>query len=186
MRKQEIQDDEVLLNGFREGRESAFTRLHQAWYPALYLFAAKITGDQPAAEDIVEESFLIIWERRLFFHHLAALKGFLYTTTRNAALKWLYRNDRRRKAETDSHLLSFGIEDNTVLEKLIRAETLQMILDELDKLPPKSRQILTMLFVDGKKAKDIARELHISINTVKAHKHQSLGILQRKNLRKLL
>jgi RNA polymerase sigma-70 factor (ECF subfamily) len=186
MRKQDIQNDEALLNGFREGRESAFASLHREWYPGLYLFAAKITGDRPAAEDIVEESFLIIWERRLFFHHLAALKGFLYTTTRNAALKWLYRNDRRLKAETGSQLLASGVEDSTALEKLIRAETMQLILDELEKLPPKSRQILMMLFIEGKKAKDIARELRISINTVKAHKHQSLGVLQRKNLRKLL
>lgn len=186
MRKQDIINDQALLNGFRGGRESAFSQLHQLWYTGLYLYAAKITEDQSAAEDIVEESFLIIWERRLSFHHLAALKGFLYTTARNAALKWLYKNSRRLKAETEGQLLTSGIDDNTVLEKLVRAETMKMILDELDKLPPKSRQILTMLFIDGKKAKDIARELKISINTVKAHKHQSLGVLQRKNLRRLL
>ena len=109
-----------------------------------------------------------------------------YTTARNASLSWLASNARRLRTEQESETHRDADDHYTVLEKLIRAETMQMILSELDELPPRSRQVFIMFFIDGKKPREIAKELNISINTVKAHRFQSLALLQKRDLRRLL
>src|SRR5579872_7109291 len=97
----EINTTEQLLEGFREGRESAFSSIFRQLYPALCYYSLRFTNDQAAAEDIATDSFMKVWERRGNFYHLDALKSYLYTTVRHASFVWIKRQARQRSAEKD-------------------------------------------------------------------------------------
>ena len=181
MRKQIADIDDQLIEGFSKGYEKSFTEVYNLLHPVLFQYCHKIMGDQFAAEDLVEESFLKVWDRRTMFGKFSALKAYLYTTVRNASLSWL-RKKNSQEAAVRNGLMAKDDSEKTVLENLIEAETMKRIYAEVDNLPPRSRQVMTMLFIEGRKTKDIAKELQISINTVQAHKLSGLAFLRR-NLR---
>ncbi|HEY4153789.1 MAG TPA: RNA polymerase sigma-70 factor [Puia sp.] len=185
MKKKSISPEAGLMEGFRQGRESAFTELFTSLYPALCFYALKITNDQAAAEDIAEESFIRVWEKREIFFQFSVLKSYLYTTVRNAGINWLYENRKYRNLQNELGQ-NTRLSEGNPLELIIHAELFREMYSALDKLPPKCRQIVTMLFIEGKKVKDVARELQLSTGTIQTQKTRGLMLLRKYPLNFLL
>src|SRR3954469_8578611 len=93
--KESLQD---YVQAFQRGEEKGFTYFFNELYPALLYFAFRIIDDKPAAKDIVEESFIKIWERHTTFTHNKVIKSWLYTTVRNACIDW-----QRKQQSTLEH-----------------------------------------------------------------------------------
>jgi len=170
--------EDQLLAGFREGREASFSTVFQALYPALCYYALRYTNDQTAAEDIAEEAFLKVWTKRDIFFQLNVLKSYLYTTARNASMDWLNQQKRQRVAEKEM-AADCHEREKYILEDMIRAEWLREVTMALDSLPPRCRAIVSMLFIDGKKTREVAEELQITIGTVNDHKAHGLKLLRK-------
>jgi len=178
MRKEAVHTNDQWLPGFRLGREESFTQLFKALCPVLCGYSNRITGDWAAAEDIVQEAFVKIWERRTQFFQFAALKSYLYTTVRNDSLQWLRRENRKQAKE---HTSQQGEPDNerSQLEYLIRAEVFRELNAGVQTLPPQCRQIITLIF-EGKNTREVAENLQISQSSVKAQKGRGLGLLRKR------
>jgi RNA polymerase sigma-70 factor (family 1) len=171
--------EKKLLEGFRQGREASFSKVFETLYPALCFYVLRFTNDQAAAEDIAEESFIKIWGRREAFHQLKVLKSYLYTTARHASMDWLKRQKRQDIAEKG--MTALGPDHETcILEEMIRAEWLREVSAALDSLPRRCGSIIRMLFIDGKKARVVAEELQLSINTVKKQRANGLMFLRKR------
>jgi RNA polymerase sigma-70 factor (ECF subfamily) len=170
--------EQQLLEGFRAGREESFTQVFKALSPALCWYSSRLTGDGAAAEDIVQESFIKIWERRAQFFHLAVLKSYLYTTVRNDSLQWLRRENRKQTKERTSQQ---GEPDNerSKLEDLIRAEVIRELSSGVQTLPPQCRQVIS-LFYEGKNTREVAETLQISQGNVKVQKGRGLKLLRKR------
>jgi RNA polymerase sigma-70 factor (family 1) len=178
MHKEAGHTEDQLLAGFREGREASFTTVFEAFYPSLCYYALRYTNDQAAAEDIAEEAFLKVWNKRDIFFQLNVLKSYLYTTARNISMDWLKQQKRQRVAE---NRMAAGSPEREkyILEDMIHAEWLREVTMALDSLPPRCRTIVNMLFIDGKKAREVAEELQITINTVKTQRAHGLKLLRK-------
>jgi RNA polymerase sigma-70 factor (ECF subfamily) len=179
MRKEAGHTEDQLLAGFREGWETSFTTIFEALYPSLCYYALRYTNDQAAAEDIAEEVFLKVWNKRDIFFQLNVLKSYLYTTARNASLDWLNQQKRQREAE-NGMAISSPERKEYILEDMIHAEWLRGVTMALDSLPPRCRTIVNMLFIDGRKAREVAQELQITINTVKKQRANGLKLLRKR------
>src|ERR1044071_8998431 len=79
---------ENLVKAFQRGEEKGFTYFFNELYPALLYFAFRILNDKAASKDIVEDSFIKIWERHSSFNHPKVIKSWLYTTVRNGCIDW--------------------------------------------------------------------------------------------------
>jgi RNA polymerase sigma-70 factor (family 1) len=167
-----------LLTAFRAGQESGFTALFNDLYPALCFYALRYTNDQAAAEDISAESLVKIWERKATFYQFNVLKSYLYTTVRNAAINWSKQSRRRRINET-TILANSDHYHEPIVEYIIRAETFRQVYAILDSLPTGCGRILKMIFVDGKSTHEIAKELDISLSTVKSQKIRGLKLMRK-------
>jgi RNA polymerase sigma-70 factor (family 1) len=172
------ENDNRLASGLTCGGESGFTSTFRQYYAPLVLYAYRITDNQGAAEDIVEEAFVSLWNKRDAFSEIKSLKSYLYTIARNKCLSWLRKNQRDIKRHKASS--SFEEEfDRTALENMIYAESMEKIYTAIDKLPRQCRKVFIMHYIDGMKISEIAKELKLSIHTINAHKGRGIDLLQK-------
>ncbi|MGQ1911379.1 RNA polymerase sigma-70 factor [Marinifilum sp. RC60d5] len=172
---------EIAIDKFRSGKESAFKNLYDKYFDALFLFGLKFIPNSEAVEDLVQESFIKLWERRKSFYHEATLKAFLYKSVRNACLNYIDHQKVTQKYEknADTDVSS----NDYFLNNVIEEEVNRMIAETFQKLPESARKIY-LLSLKGLKNAEIAEDLNISVNTVKTQKQRANKFLK-ENLKDL-
>jgi RNA polymerase sigma-70 factor (family 1) len=171
---QNIKQEDFLL--FKGGNETVFDALFKQYYKPLLLFASKLLNQQEAAEDIVITSFTKLWNKRASIEKAEAIKSYLYTTVRNGCLNFL-RNEKV-KSENEKVLSLYPEWEEPVLHYIIRAETINEIVNRIELLPTQCRQVFKKFFVEGKDYTTIAQEMKLSVNTVRNQKRRGLTLLR--------
>lgn len=173
--------DQTFLKLFRDGNQDSFKDLYDRYFDALFLFGHKYISAQDIVEDIIQESFIKIWEKRASFYHEAALRAFLYKTVRNSCLNQIEHQKVRKSYEgqVDKDVSN----DNYFLTNVIEEEVNRIISETVNKLPESAR-LIYLLSLKGLKNAEIAEDLEISINTVKTQKQRASKFLK-ENLRNL-
>ncbi|WP_341839324.1 RNA polymerase sigma-70 factor [Chitinophaga caseinilytica] len=169
---------EELIPAFQQGDSSAFNAFFREHYKPLCYFAEQLTGNTAAAEDAVKDSFVKLWDGRAGFQHPKSIKSFLYTATRNACLNLLRHEKVKENFREEVKYLDASAADAPVLQEMIRTELMQSVYKEISLLPEKRRQVFNMVFLEGMSFEEIARELGISVFTVKEHKAKALAQLR--------
>ena len=161
----------------QSGDEKALQSLSQLYYRPLCFFATRLLKDQLSGEDIVEESFLKLWQRRNDFKNLQNIKSFLYITTRNACLNSIKQQQRVAVSKTQLGYLA-DEQEGYILNEIVRTEVMAEITTLIDKLPGQCRKIFVLSYVNGYKNHEIATALNISIHTVKNQKVRAIRLLK--------
>lgn len=144
-----------------------YKNIFHSHYNALCAFAYGFLQDVKATEDVVQDAFLSLWEKRTEFENLAASKSFLYTTVRNKSLNIL---KHQKVVEKHTPHLIQELESEDILSKyILEEETFNRMFQEIKKLPASAREIM-LLALNGLKNPEISEELNISVNTVKTQK----------------
>ena len=128
------------------------------------------------AEDIVQEAFTGLWEKREEFTEESAAKAWMYTVVRHKAL-----NQIRHQKVIAKSLPQLGgeeVDDQNRLNDLIKAEVLGQIHRAIESLPEGCRNIFKLAYFEGLKNQEIADELDLSINTIKTQKARALQLLR--------
>ncbi len=167
-----------VLEGFKRGNAHAFSKVFQELYPALCYYGFQITADRFASQDIAEDAFIKVWERRQLFNHFNVLKAYLYTIVKNDSINWL-KAEARRRASEDGSAAALQNPDPPALELLVKTEVIHELHCAIKKLPPQRQKVMKMLYQDGKSVKEIAQELNVSLTAVKLHKKAGLQFLQK-------
>lgn len=156
---------------------SIFEQLFKDNYAKLCYFATQLLNDSEAANDVVQETFMIYWDLAAEEKRgIGSVNGFLYQSVKNACLNRL----RRQKLE-HSYLNKQDVEpveDAVALNLMIKSEVLAEINKVLETLPSNCQQIFRMGYLEGLKNHEIADTLGISINTVKTQKKRGLQLLK--------
>ena len=148
----------LLNQGEEKGMEYLFTR----YYKPLVLWADSFLNNIPQSEDLVQDFFIRLWEKRTQTSLQATtFKSFLYTSVRNLAFDRMEKKDPLRHA-TDLKSSDKAWEEYDTLEE----EVLARVKNEIDKLPERSRQIMQCIYLQGLHYKETAAKLGISIATV--------------------
>ncbi|MDO6433023.1 RNA polymerase sigma-70 factor [Flavitalea sp. BT771] len=167
-----------LINEFQKGDPHAFTYFFQLHYRPLCYFASQLVGSQQDAEDIVKDTYVKLWQKHTDFATPQNIKAFLYITTRNACLNFLRHLQVKESSRKELLYLEAEKGQELVVNQMIRAELMQEIYTEIEKLPEKRRMVFKMAYLDGLKNDEIADQMHISIHTVKEHKGKALQFLR--------
>jgi RNA polymerase sigma-70 factor (family 1) len=154
-----------------------FKNLFKEYYPRLVFFAFEIIRDRAGAEDLVQDAFVTYWKGRSeVADHPVAIRNYLYTTVRRAALNVLRHEKVREKFARQQD--SAAAEEHTALHALIHSEVLAGLASAIRSLPEGCQRISCMSFLHGMKNEEIARELGVSVNTVKTQKRRALQLLR--------
>ncbi|MBD5175171.1 MAG: RNA polymerase sigma-70 factor [Bacteroidales bacterium] len=134
--------------------ESEFRRL----YVPLGMYALRLLGDVDTAEDMVQDSFMKVWQSVERGERIEAFSAFMYRTVRNTCLSYLRT---RQEMLGDEFIPEVTDED---IDTSIRDAR---IWEAIDALPDRCREVFLMSKRDGLSQEEIAEELGISVKTVK-------------------
>jgi RNA polymerase sigma-70 factor (ECF subfamily) len=156
--------------------ESTWDRLHDR----LVFYAMGLVRDRRDAEDTVHEVYASLLQREgVDFENEKALTVYLIRSVRNRAIDRLEKKDGLRRATPLSELraIDMQVREQTIAD--IDEELLAEIRSRVELLPPQTRRVLEMVMVDGMKYGEAARELGISVNSVKTLLQRATRLLRR-------
>ncbi|WP_405291776.1 RNA polymerase sigma factor [Algibacter sp. Ld11] len=158
----------LILEEIRKKNEIVFKNFFDKHYKELVVYANGFLFDIDASEDIAQEIFIYIWEHANKLNIETSLKGYLYTMVRNRCFNYL----KSIKITDNFELLDFNI--NLITEHVFNSTSdedktivYHQILKIVDTLPEKMQQVVKLKFLHNYKYSEIAKELGISVNTVK-------------------
>ncbi|MCD7930003.1 MAG: RNA polymerase sigma-70 factor [Tannerellaceae bacterium] len=175
MHPERFQTNQVLLfEQIRRGNVDAFEYTFRKYGPRLEAFARKFVIDPAEAEDIVQESFLKLWERMELLENVF-LTSYLFMLVRNASLNVLKHQavaDTNRIRTVDlrevERLYSVDfIEDPSTI--LMEKELTGSVDEIMEALPEKCREVFKLSRLSGYKNREIAEQLGISEKVVEKH-----------------
>ncbi len=161
-----------------------FRKLYDAYHERIYFFALKRLADKGLAEDIVQNTFLKIWENKSYIVDDKATEALVFKIARNLVID----NYRRKVLQTEaitSKNSTVPSRDQDVLTALEEREKVDLVNATIRELPEMRRKVFEMSRKDGLTYKEIASELSISSKTVENHISSSLKFL-RQRLAKIL
>ncbi|GEN71214.1 DNA-directed RNA polymerase sigma-70 factor [Chryseobacterium lathyri] len=166
---------------FAEGDQYAFSEIFHKFQPALVFFANRLilSYNLNDAEEIVQDIFVKLYDKRTSFKTMDSVKAFLYISAKNACLNRIEK-EKVRLRRFDQYISSFDESEDNILKNIIYSELVREISAEIDLLPTKCKLIMKQLFEEDKNAKEIADDLEITVSTVKAQKARAISILKKR------
>lgn len=152
-------------------KHTGFEILFEELYPSMLKTALFYVRDKAAAEDVVQEIFLKLWERTKERSGIENMEAYLRCSVKNSCLNYLEHMEVSDRYEREYLQYMREIEGEP-------EDYLNFVLRLLDKLPPKRRHILELRISEGKSYADISRELGVSTNTVKDHIKKAYAFLR--------
>ncbi|MFY0652676.1 MAG: RNA polymerase sigma-70 factor [Cyclobacteriaceae bacterium] len=158
-------DDSQLMDFLSNDNKQAFEHIFRTYYQDLCRFGATYVKDPDVAEELVQQIFINIWERRYELTISTSMKSYLFTAVRNKSFNYLKLQlpKEYKKVDVDN----VGFLDPTNKEEDIVYEDLKAYVSEaIDALPAKCKTIFNLSRNSGLTYKEIAEELDISVKTV--------------------
>ena len=146
------------------------------YYQPLCAYVNSLSKDYELSQDIVQNIFIKLWEDREKVHNIKSLKNYLYASAYNG-LTNEWRKNKRMLAIEEKHLLLLNEvtlkEDEEVLQRQIK-----LIKLEIQRLPPKCKEIFLLSKQGGLTNIEIADFMKISIRTVEAQMSKAYRLLR--------
>lgn len=162
MNKRAVSDEEI-LQMLHTDKMTGVRLLFERYYVPLVLWGEQFLHDRAKAEDVVQDFFVRLWEDNYLLKISApALSSYLFTAVRNACLTLQNKKDTLRRANSLAEVeIPVEAFSETTDERTNR------VLEEVKKLPERTRLVVEEIMLKGKKYKEVALDLGISVNTVK-------------------
>ena len=165
-----VYDEQRLLQQLAKGDEQAFTQLFYAYKDKLFSFVYNLTVSQSKAEDILQDVFLKIWQRKEQMAAVENLNAYLFRMCKNTAIDHL-----RRLSEQTLSLSALLMADTPTPasgspeELLFRKEMRQRLKTAVDQLPQQQKTVFLLIKEKGMKHEEVAHTLNLSLSTIQNH-----------------
>lgn len=148
--------------------------LFNTYYVQLVLYVFRMVKIKSVAEDIVQDTFLKVLEQR---NKEDINIQYLYVSVKNQAINYL-RDTRRLTSDIpETDLVATEVDPETEWQ---RVRQLQQIHDTIETLPLACRQVFKQVYFEKRKYADVARELGVSVNTIRSHMYTAMLTLKKK------
>ena len=177
MPEKAITDDKEILQRLYENDQEALTALYKAHWDGMYVSAYNLVKDKAVCEDIVQEVFIKIWNKRNHLDIKVSLKSYLYTST----IYKVYDYFRKNKNKIEVELLE-NFDKRLQFENpetdLIHKEFIAHVQGIINTLPNKCKEVFLLSREEQLSHKEIGEKLGISHKTVEGHVSKALKILR--------
>lgn len=163
-----MSEDKHLISRLRENDTHAFDMLYWKYHQAIYKNALKLTKDEEAASDILQEVFSTLWEKRHTINQDQFVSGWLFVISFNQSIN--FQRQKLRDTEACNQVEYFHHEDdgeNTEFKYLLMQKA-------VGQLSPQKQKVFTLCKLDGKSYDQTAVILNISKHTVKEYLSTSM------------
>lgn len=168
----------ALIEGLKKGDETAYVYLVENYHQRLCVYANSLIRDDLMAEDIVQNVFVQIWEKRKKLNPDFSIENYLYKSVHNKFIDQ-YRKDKAVMALEIKYIaaLESAIEEN---DEGHLQNMLGILSHAIQELPPKCKQIFIMSKREGLTNMEISEYLNISKKTVEGQITKAFCILRKK------
>jgi RNA polymerase sigma-70 factor (family 1) len=176
--KKNIIIEQFLIEKLKSGDPDSFSNVFSTYYKDLVFFAFSFTHELSCAEDIVQDTFVKLWEDHEKLNVTVSLKSILLKTIQNKCIDW-----HRHKKIVNNH--STYIINNSPLYEydtdnyILRSEMEGRIEKGIANLPDKFKEAFEMNRFEGLKYQEIATELDVSVRTVEVRISKALALLRK-------
>lgn len=170
--------DEVhLILLIKQGSKEAFEGLYEKYADRIYHFTLSYLKNGPDAEELVQEVFLKIWEKRETLDQTKNIKAFVF----KVAINTIYDVIRRRNIENafkDFAALNYETESNSTWHTVIYEEMQAKMNRLVKQFPDQRRKIFRLSKEEGLSNEEIAVKLNLSKRTVENQLYRAVSILK--------
>lgn len=165
------------ITTLKAGDVTAFEMVFRTFYQPLCNYAYTYVQDRDAAEEIVQSTFLNVWEKGddLVIH--TAIKPYLYAMVRNACLNMI-KHEKIKQQHADLELAVADRSTESVAHAVLASELEEKISLAMNKLPQQCRVVFKLSRFEELKYSEIAAQLDISIKTVENQMGKALRIMR--------
>ncbi|HVI45779.1 MAG TPA: RNA polymerase sigma-70 factor [Chitinophaga sp.] len=154
------------VSTLQSGDMTAFRLLVKDFGATLHYFAYSMVGNEQEAEEIVSDVFMKVWQYRAQLPGPDNIRFYLFRAVKNTALNYIKSNDRRNDHQAEWVVEVQPPENPNPEEVMISKEQVTRIQQTIQSLPPRCRQIFTLIKEDGLSYEEVAQLLDLSKATV--------------------
>jgi len=171
-----LSDSELILL-WQNGESYAFEQLYKRYAVRLLAAAMNKTDSRELSEEIVQETFMMLFTRKKTADHILNLPAFLHTSVKHKIIDH-YRREKLLKKYEEHNFHFFTETDNSTLQEIEYRELEQQLAFQVEKLPLRCKSVFVLSRNQHLSNKEIASELDISENTVEQHMRKALRLLR--------
>lgn len=157
--------------------EAEFEQVFKSHFKALHAYACTILQEEAMAEEIVQQVFFKLWDKREQVNIQQSLNAYLYRSVYNDCLNYL-KHKKVKKAHQSHTLYTAGTSSDNVSRNVIARELEEKIAEALNQLPEQCRTIFQMSRFEELKYREIADKLNLSVKTVENQMGKALKIMR--------
>lgn len=166
------------MKALHSGSQAAFKVVYDRLYDPIYWYGLKYLGTEAEVEDILSETFLLVWTKRTEFESVQSIHMFLHVAVKNKCLDVL----RRREMQVHKHaeiLLSLQHQqpEDFFIEQ-VQAALMRKIYEQVQQLPSHLQEVFLLSYQKGLKPAQIAERLQLNVQTIKNRKVTALKVLK--------
>lgn len=161
----------------KDGNASAYEELFKQTFPRMLGYCRLFIQDQDQSNDLVQECFVNLWEKRQIIDPRQSVESLLFVMLRNRCLNYL-RNQKNDLIDKSFNALEeneiqhlYQLDFTGREEKSLEEQLIEAIRESVEELPEKRKLIFIKTKFEGKRNKDVADELGISVKAVEKHLH---------------
>lgn len=171
-------DEQILVQKLIDNDEEAFCELYARYKSRLIYFAFKFLKSEPAAEDIFQDTFTVIWQSRKFLDPQKSFSSYVFTILKNRVLnelkKYVYEHNVK------NHILEQAVDYHEgTMESVIKKDFETILQESLNLLPVRQRQVFEMSRKNNFTYREIGETLGISVYTVQEHISNAIQTMRR-------
>ncbi|HET6443340.1 MAG TPA: RNA polymerase sigma factor [candidate division Zixibacteria bacterium] len=166
--------DRQCLQEILEGDDQALAELYSRYRTGVFNYSLRILGDREAAEDILQEVFVAVWQGASGFRHHSSVKTWIYRIAHNMTVSWIRKQKRITTNIEEVPETQDDPEEASVINW--RADEVRSALDQLN---PIHRATVELAFVHDLSYAEIGEVLDCPTGTVKSRMSNAIKQLRR-------
>ena len=166
--------------GLRKGEQEAFSRIYYEYIDDLYHYGERLTSDRPLIEDCLQDLFAELWGRQAQLPEVKMVKFYLFKALKRKIVKKLVKQQKFSSDDSLSHDFEITFAPEVVLvEEQLSPEQQAQILQAINQLSPRQKELITLRFYDNFQYEEIAEIMSLSIRSVYNLLYRALAVLRR-------
>ncbi|MEJ2901728.1 sigma-70 family RNA polymerase sigma factor [Pedobacter panaciterrae] len=173
-------DDVLLWNSFLSGDKSSFQKIYDTYYQNLYSYGMRRINLPEVVRDCIQDLFIYLWTRRSGLGTTGNIKYYLLAALRNQLIQVGIRGDRWQQVgleNAEKFQLDFDPESDLIRKENV-TEQAKKVIDALEKLSPRQKEVLYLHYFENMSHEDIAGLLDISVKGIYKVKYRGLEALR--------
>jgi len=169
--------DASQLIALKQGDLTVYEMYFRTYYQPLCQYAYTFVNDKDEAEEIVQNTFLSLWEKKQAIEIRTSLKSYLYSMVRNACLN-VIKHEKIKLRHAQEQLATGELATDSVADNMLGNELEVRIQAAVQKLPEQCRLIFKLSRFEELKYAEIATQLNLSIKTVENQMGKALRMMR--------